>query len=210
MKYGFTSDLHLGHKNITGKKLSNWKSGYRNFDSIEEMNTIIINGINNNFDKDDIVFILGDISLEDNDKILEYLRLINCKVIIIDGNHDRHLSTVKPPSHCKIIGWNGKTNAFGVSVKQSLSMRVKIEEQYIFMSHYKHAIWEMSHRGCWHLYGHSHSTAENTVIGRSMDVGVDNAYKLLGEYRPFYFSEIKELMEKRPMQIIDHHSSERV
>jgi len=41
-----TSDLHLGHKNIVGPKISNWKTGYRTFDSIDQMDSTIIDNIN--------------------------------------------------------------------------------------------------------------------------------------------------------------------
>ena len=36
-----------------------------------------------------------------------------------------------------------------------------------------------------------------------MDVGVDNAFRILGEYRPFSFREIASIMESRPGFRID-------
>jgi hypothetical protein len=52
------------------------------------------------------------------------------------------------------------------------------------------------------LYGHAHGSAEEWMDfympGRlSMDVGVDNAYRVLGEYRPFSFPEISSIMKSR-------------
>jgi hypothetical protein len=70
---------------------------------------------------------------------------------------------------------------------------------------FKHAIWEGSHKGYWHLYGHSHSSAEHWEIGKSMDVGVDNAYRLLGEYRPFSLEEVGKFMSQREIHNVDHH-----
>lgn len=60
------------------------------------------------------------------------------------------------------------------------------------------------------LYGHSHSTAEewlNQMMPnrRSIDVGVDNAYKLLGEYKPFSYEEIVNIMASKKGHSIDHH-----
>jgi calcineurin-like phosphoesterase family protein len=73
------------------------------------------------------------------------------------------------------------------------------------------ALWDQSHRKSWNLYGHSHSGAENKLDQlfpdrKSMDIGVDNAFKILGEYRPFAFSEIQNLMNKKKGHLIgDHH-----
>lgn len=52
------------------------------------------------------------------------------------------------------------------------------------------------------LYGHAHGAAEDwldsQMPGRlSMDVGVDNAFKIFGEYRPISSDEIGELFSSR-------------
>ena len=85
---------------------------------------------------------------------------------------------------------------------------IKVSGYNIFLSHYKHAIWEGSHKGYIHLYGHSHASAEGWQIGRSMDVGIDNAYKLFKEYRPMNLtSEVIPLLLKRDIHYVDHHNS---
>jgi hypothetical protein len=38
-----------------------------------------------------------------------------------------------------------------------------------------------------------------------MDVGVDNAAKILGEYRPFAWEEVRNILYKRPGHSLDHH-----
>lgn len=40
---------------------------------------------------------------------------------------------------------------------------------------------------------------EEIKWGRSMDVGIDNAYRLFGEYRPFSFQELYEMLSIQPM-----------
>lgn len=48
------------------------------------------------------------------------------------------------------------------------------------------------------FYGHCHSNMEDKYNrGKQMDVGVDNAYKLLGEYRPFSFEEARDMVKDR-------------
>ena len=74
------------------------------------------------------------------------------------------------------------------------------------MSHYAHRIWDKSHHGVCHLYGHSHSSLEHIEWGKSMDVGVDNAFRLFGQYRPFSMEEVTEILDKRPILFIDHHN----
>jgi hypothetical protein len=39
----------------------------------------------------------------------------------------------------------------------------------------------------------------------SMDVGIDSAYRILGEYRPFSYDEIARIMAKREHNPVDHH-----
>ncbi len=72
------------------------------------------------------------------------------------------------------------------------------------------AVLNKSHHGAIHLYGHSHSSAEEGLDKkfpgrRSMDVGIDNAYRLLGEYRPFSWDEIKHRLLSKQGEVIDHH-----
>ena len=78
----FTSDLHLGHKNIL--KLCN-----RPFSSIEEMDATLIENWNKKVHKNDQVYILGDLMYRNEKPPEEYLRQLNGKKHLITGNHDR-------------------------------------------------------------------------------------------------------------------------
>lgn len=69
-------------------------------------------------------------------------------------------------------------------------------------------VWYGSHKGFYHAYGHSHASLEKSPYGKSMDVGIDNAYKLTGEYRPFSVDEVVNLLDKRSIEFPDHHSPE--
>jgi hypothetical protein len=53
------------------------------------------------------------------------------------------------------------------------------------------------------LIGNSHDNLEHTSWGKSMDVGVPSAYRILGEYRPFSFEEIKTILDQR--ETLTHH-----
>ena len=83
----FTSDTHFGHKNIVGPKISNWKSGYRNFDSLSQMDDELLFQINKNVQQNDILYHLGDFAFKN---VGEYRNRIVCKNIhLILGNHDK-------------------------------------------------------------------------------------------------------------------------
>ena len=95
MKYWFTSDYHLGHKNII-------KYCKRPFKSLEQMNKTIIRNHNERVKKEDFVFHIGDFCFKNSSgkrgegiKIFakEWESKLNGKIIHIKGNHDRNNST---------------------------------------------------------------------------------------------------------------------
>ena len=61
-------------------------------------------------------------------------------------------------------------------------------------------VWNASHHGSWHLYGHSHGSLENNPNGKSMDVFIGN-----NNYYPYEISDIIKILDKRKIQLIDHH-----
>jgi hypothetical protein len=189
----FSSDWHFSHKNIAGSKISKWKDGFRTFDSIQEMNDDIINNINSLVKWDDTLYFLGDFAFGDHKRIPEYRNRIACQNIhICIGNHDENYndgSDISIYSH------------LFSSVNDT--MRLKINGQDYFLSHYSHRIWPSSHRGTIHLYGHSHDSIPD--YGKSMDVGIDVAYRMFGKYRPFSITEIIDIMDKKEIGVLDHH-----
>jgi len=189
-KIWFSSDFHINHGNITGPKVSKWKDGYRNFENTYTMNKEIFNNINKYVKSEDVLYFLGDFCFGGHSLTPQWRGHIACQTIhLLRGNHDSHIDIYK--------------DSF-TSINDVLT--VKHGQHTFFMSHYKHAIWLGSHKGFIHLYGHSHSNAEKWQIGKSMDVGIDNAKKLLGEYRPFSIEEVINLMSKREIFFPDHHN----
>ena len=182
----FTSDTHFGHTNIAGAAVSNWDSGYRTFNSVEKMDKEIINRINEYVKQDDELWHLGDWSFKGNPRT--YFDRLVCKNIhLILGNHDRERNLKGVPF---------------LSVQRAAE--INISKIKFCLSHYAHRVWNKSHRGSIHLYGHSHSSIADDW-GKSMDVGVDNIAKLFGEYRPISEVEVLEIMAKRDMKVVDHH-----
>lgn len=184
----FSSDFHFGHKNIAGPMVSAWKSGYRNFESVEGMNSVLTKTINKYVKEGDILYFLGDFCFGGHTTTPTYRHSLICKNIhVCRGNHDPHIH---------------KYADLFSSIQDTLQIKDN-NGHVIFLSHYAHRVWEGSHKGYIHLYGHSHGSIPD--YGKSMDVGVDVAYKLFDEYRPFSLEEILQIMNKKEVEFPDHH-----
>ena len=186
-----TSDWHLGHANIAGPWTTSWERGHRDFKSVEEMDHTIIDNINKIVGPQDIIMFLGDFSFGGHTKIPDYRRRIMCENIhFIRGNHDQHIMKYKDFFTSIHDKWEGSLNSIP-----------------FVLCHYSMRIWIGSHKGFLHAYGHSHSSLEKFPHGKSMDVGIDNAYKVLGEYRPFTLKEVVDILNKRPIAFVDSHGA---
>lgn len=220
-----TSDTHYSHKNIclgtTEWPTEGSKSGFRDFDTLQEMNQALVDGINKNVKFNDVLIHLGDWSFGGIDKIWKFRKQINCQNIYhVYGNHDHHISSNKVMLNCHkdVLGTivDGSVDGNVVYAKDLfrysdhvLDFKVKSNKTSIefFASHYAHRVWNQHHKGRFHVYGHSHTSLEYQPYGRSMDVGVDNAFRLLEEYRPFHIDEVFDLLSARPIFNVDHHDS---
>jgi calcineurin-like phosphoesterase family protein len=168
----------------------------RNFPNMQEMNEALVNGINQTVGQDDVLFCLGDWSFGGIESVEDFRSRLNCShIYFILGNHDHHIE-------------NESKNLQQLFVSVSHYKEIRVGEELLVLSHYSHRTWNHSQNGAWHLYGHSHSNLEEMPNGKSMDVGIDNAFKLLGEYRPFSFKEILSYLDKREIVFLDHHTPE--
>ncbi len=83
MKTWFISDTHFNHKNIIAYE-------NRPFNSVEEMNRVMVENWNKTVSKNDTVFFLGDLSFnQDKETLKALLASLNGHKILIIGNHDR-------------------------------------------------------------------------------------------------------------------------
>jgi len=167
----------------------------RPFDTVEKMDEELIRAWNSVVGQDDIVYHMGDFALTNSTKTKNVLDRLNGILVLIVGNHEK--SVMEKES----------VRARFSSIEDKLETYVN--KQFIVMCHYGMRVWNKSHHGAWMLYGHSHDSMEHEAWGRSMDVGVDSAARILGEYRPFSFEEIKRIMNKREDNPVDHHVTKR-
>ena len=75
----FTSDLHFGHTNLC--------LGLRQMSPVES-DKLIIDNWNKVVTKRDVVYVLGDITMENQNIIPQYIKQLNGRIIIVGGNHD--------------------------------------------------------------------------------------------------------------------------
>ena len=168
------------------------KYASRDFNDVDHMNESLITSWNNVVGVDDDVYLLGDVSLCDPKRTELILNRLNGKIYLIMGNHEK--SVLRKQYTRDRFEW-----IKGIHELYVKDDSVKGNRQLLVLCHFAMRVWDKSHHGSIHLYGHSHDNLdrEGKYWGRSMDVGVDAAYRILGEYRPFSYCEIMGIMKKR-------------
>jgi len=183
-KIFFTADTHYHHPNIVGPSVSTWKSGFRNFDTIEQMDDTLANNINERISEDDILFHLGDFAWGDRNVEWFRKRIICKSIYLILGNHDKEIR-----KRAKLQSLFTKVFEFGTEIL--------INNTRFVLCHYALKVWHQWAQGSIHLYGHSHGNLP--ASGKSKDIGVDT-----NNFYPYSLSEIINEMEKIPLIINDN------
>jgi len=187
-KVWITSDTHYSHKNIV-RGTTNWRTqdgevpvdSTRDFQTIEQMNERLIDGINHFVGQDDTLIMLGDVSFGGFDNIGIFLERLVCHNIhLILGNHDHHIDR----------NYDFVQKRF-LSVQHYLE--VNIEGKDFVLCHYPLQSWNGLNKGVIHLHGHVH-LPENRKFGngKRLDVGVDG-----NGMDPYSISDIIKMMDKR-------------
>lgn len=174
MKIFFTADTHFNHVNII-------KYCNRPYKTVEDMNKSLIDNWNDVVGPNDIVYHLGDFCLGRIDEFDSYFNKLNGKIILIEGNHDRNASRHKDRFYEYHVGY----------------IEVNVDGWPIVLSHYAMKVWNNSHNGSFHLYGHSHGTLPDDPLYCSMDVGVD-----CHNYKPIDINQIEQFMSKKSFKSI--------
>jgi len=191
----FTSDQHLGHYNVI-------KHCKRPFSSVEEMDSVLLQNINNLVKPNDRLAIIGDFAWWrcSPEQLKAYRDSIKCKnVYLVIGNHDQKCLKYLRELFVK--------TDYIMEVDSYTSTGEKVS---LVLCHYAMRVWDKSHYGSWHLYGHSHDNLDynKESWGKSMDCGIVSAWRLVD--KPiFEFEDIENLMKDREDNIIDHHDGNR-
>ena len=202
-KVWITSDTHYGHSNIC-RGVTSWRlpdgsipiKKTRDFDTIEQMNEAIVDGINSVVGQDDILIHLGDFSFGGFENIQKFRDRIICKEIrLILGNHDTHIENNK-----------GDVQELFTSVNHYT--RLLYKNKTFVLSHFPISSWDSLNKGHIHLHGHVHlPTNLRFGKGKKMDVGFDG-HPTFGVYD---MDDIIRIMDKREIasdMLFDHHTDE--
>lgn len=191
MKHYFSSDWHLDHANII-------KYDNRPFKSVEEMNHTILGNVCNTLKKGDMLYYLGDFAMTRSTNSMEghmkALALTGAQLYFIKGNHDSK-DTIKLYQN------------YGIYLGEQKKIRVpdeSVEMGYreIVLNHYAMRVWDKSHHGAWHLYGHSHHSLPDLKDSLSIDVGINGkGYN----YNILDYDQVKTYMKAKDYKPIDHH-----
>ena len=198
-KVFFTSDLHIGHRNVL--RFCN-----RPFLDEKDMLKGLVENWNSVVGEEDIVFDLGDMFWwESRHEIKKVINKLNGKIYKIPGNHDmdvKRLYELCDPEKVTVCESIVAVYLEGLTKEESWENR-KVQE--IWLCHMPLATWPH-----WEftiqLFGHIHSgpLAENAVdvVGKDLllnksqyDVGVDN-----NDFKPIEIREIFEKLRKRKAQ----------
>jgi calcineurin-like phosphoesterase family protein len=166
----FTSDPHYWHENVI-------KYCNRPFDSVEEMNEVMISNHNKVVRNNDDIYMLGDICFANTEKTIDILSRLNGRKYLIYGNHDRLL---RADAFDKYFVW-----------RKDLA-EVKMEKKRFVLMHYAMRTWHKQHRGAIQLYGHSHNNLADAENLLSLDVGVD-----AHDFSPISFHQVMEVIDRK-------------
>jgi calcineurin-like phosphoesterase family protein len=236
----FTSDTHFGHHNLV-RGISKWEpgTGQRDFETLEEMNDLMVERIDSLVGPEDILFHLGDWSFGGIENIWELRKRIRCETIhLVLGNHDHHIENnrVLPnvwrdhnevlqdgPNPMRYGDW--RDEMFGVearslfaSVSDSLELEITIPAfddqekkttKRFVLCHYPFASWKDMNQGVIHLHGHVHLTPE-----LKLHAGKAQDVGVDGnDMNPYSLQEIARTMRHQPIARLvlpaDHHEKTR-
>ena len=172
----FTSDLHLNHRAVI-------PMCERPFDSVEEMNRVLIDNINAKVKKNDTLYILGDLTNKGTvASANELISQIQCKnLILIKGNHDKKYDDHLFKEVHKLTEIHVGSNETNHSIT---------------LCHFPMLSWPKSGHGSIHLHGHIHSRGNAYNIQMCSekiyryDVGID-----ANDYQPVSLQELISFME---------------
>lgn len=171
----FTSDLHFFHQNVI-------RFDNRPYTSVEEMNEALINNWNKKVKKDDLVYILGDISWGKDEETCAIFERLNGRKILIKGNHDRVHGKIK--------------NCFEeVADYKEITLP---GNKHIVLCHYPIVFFNRHHYGAYMFYGHVHNSHEWNMTENykfeleRLDIKCNmfNVGCMVHNYEPVTFEEI--------------------
>jgi calcineurin-like phosphoesterase family protein len=189
MKTYFVSDLHFFHKNIVSF------TDRGKFTTQENHTEWLIELWNQQVQKGDTVWHLGDFSFGNRNRTADVLRRLNGGIYFLKGNHDKE-------DDLDYFCYNLNYCICWYDYKE-----IKIQETPTVLFHFPVSAWHKQGYGSYHLHGHSHGHLKPEFQkGKILDVGLDSAIKLYGQPKFFDEDMIVEYMASKGRFVSDHHA----
>jgi len=168
----YTADLHLDHPFMASNRGFRYQAAH-DYAIVEAWNSVVKGG--------DCVVVCGDVFWETEPTYTTKMwKTLNGTKVLVKGNHDYWVKRTK------------------IQFRRIYEKKVKIKKggphQYVVACHYPMLTWNKKQHGAIHVHGHSHGNIL-PCQGR-MDIGVDVAKIMLGDWRPFSFDEVNYLLKK--------------
>lgn len=187
----YIGDMHLGHKNVI-------KYDNRPFETVEEMDVVLIENWNSVVTEDDNVYIIGDFIYRSSHAAIYYLKQLKGHKHLIIGNHD--FKTLEDEKACLYFD---SIERLGY---------VKDGDIDVVMCHYPIAEWNGKRRKknkAYHVYSHIHNRKNPTYDYMKKQVGALNAGCMINNYIPVTLEQLKEnnyYYNKRMDMLVMYHS----
>jgi calcineurin-like phosphoesterase family protein len=216
-KVYFISDLHHLHNPVRWA-VPLWKQ--RGYESVTEMNEDQITTINKIVRPNDILWHLGDITLNCSEsQFEEFITRLQCQnIYCLWGNHNsptwaiyqRQIQKIKETT--KVHELTGSAEDIEIYPLRYRNLvffgnyqELVVDGQCMVLEHYPVHVWNNMKDGVWHLCGHSHynlpfSKADN-LDAKLLDVGWD------GQLKPYSMEDLRAIMDKKKVfDAGDHHA----
>lgn len=165
----YIADTHFGHENVL-------KFDGRLFDTVDEMDKILITQWNAVVKDSDDVYIIGDFIYKSKKPAAWYLNRLKGRKHLIQGNHDHHL--IKDKSLIKEFESVDKMTY------------VKDGNYTIVLCHFPLAEWNKYWQGSWHIYGHIHNQKKDCFAFISGHKRALNAGCMINNYTPVTIEQL--------------------
>ena len=168
----YVSDLHFGHANVI-------KFDNRPFETVEEMDRVMIENWNARVSDEDHVYIVGDLIFRSGNAPEWYLKQLKGHKHLVVGNHD----------HKWLKGMmEEKREKFFDDIQQMMFIMDQGNE--IHLCHFPIAEWAKFHGGAYHIYGHIHNRTDDAYQFLKQYDHALNAAVSINHYMPVTFQEL--------------------
>ena len=185
----FTSDLHIGHKNIVKPSFGS----RRPYETIEDFHEALIENWNKKVKPEDTIYVLGDITFCGYEKTKSVFDRLNGKKILIRGNHDQSYSKlyrigfdfIVESMQLKMAGKVVNLSHFPYRISKFNEIKCKFLKRKLPRYHMSRLVDD----GKWLLHGHTHSKEQ--IKNKMIHVGLD-----AWNFSPVNIETIEKIIQK--------------